>query len=740
MNLTTQYHLSTRYRHFRYLFFVESSWSLDNLKKLIHTNLKLWGGRYNPIIPVYNNIISEEYLEVIKHYDPDFIGYTSNVNPEIIKNLNIFNPEKYFNLDNPHENRIQGVNASYLLEDQLNKEIAAQISYNQDGLDSFYLLNFNITKDTYAPKFVNNVGEAIALNPYLSICNYLVKRKPIFRSLLSTLNINTTILRDETLSSNQFELIISKENGAIEDYFYFWNRQLFVLNNNELKQLIVTEKELEVLLLDTSFGEMLYSFASNNNTNAILITSFSLPQEEIQNIIAIKLKPIYNYISFDYKKHEAFPFKILDAGGLYERNYGENILKQSFLSNNGLLHFPKLSFSNNVPSANKWVVDIEIEKIADHSRRVEKFPKHTEHQYFFKLKGRINKQNNISLFVDNTNQSLEFNVPSFNQRIHQLLRAPKINGQKVDTKFSDFGIGDSGAKLSSFIKLFDGNLPDIGAFLEDKFWFQIVYNLSSNTRTEGNAISFIELKSQCIIDMEKDGIKLDTETYQNEINLEEGLRNTMSEWCKKKIFFIGYIVKCTSCSSKFWYSISEVSDHINCKGCQESNLLPAETPFSYKLNELVKNNICRVDMNGKIQPDGNLTVIRTLLTLNRRSYMSFSFSPQIDLYSSLTPATNPISDLDIVCEMDGKLFLGEAKHSVSGFAEEKRKSLNSLIELAKAVIPETIIISCTDDSKEKLKTEKDYLVHHLSGLPVEVEAIKTYEPTYNFDSYRYFDR
>ncbi|MDP3147400.1 MAG: hypothetical protein Q8N66_18480 [Bacteroidota bacterium] len=738
MNPTTQYHLSLRARHFRYLFFVEHTWSLDEIRKLIHTNLKLWGGRYNAIIPVYDNVISKEYIEVIKHYDPDFIGHTANVNPELIKNLNIFNPEKYFKLDEPSENMLQGVNAGYLMGNHINREIPTIINDNQKGLENFYSLNFCANKDTYTPKLPLEGITTIDTSPCFSICEYIVKRKPKLRSVLPMININTIVLRDESLSCNQFELIISKGSGSAEDFFYFWNRQLFIGNNPVLNQIIITEEELEILIKDKSFGELLYPLAKDQNT--VIATSFTLNEREVQKIIEEKLKPLNKYIRFDYKGHKTFPFKILDANGLYERNYGENIFKQAFLSDKGLLHFPGLSFSNSIQGQNNWVVDIEVEKIGEYSKQAEKFSKHTEHQYYFNLKGRINRQNNISVYIDNTQQSLEISIPSFNQRIRQIISSPKINSKKIDTQYKDLGIGDSGARLSSFIRLFEGNLNEMGDFLEDKFWFDIIYDLSSNRRTEGNNISFNEIKSRCIAEMEKDSVQLDPATYKNEKNLEEGLRRTMNEWCEKKIFFMGYVVKCPSCSSKFWYSISEVSHDIKCKGCQESTLLPAETPFSYKLNDLVKNNICRMEASGKIQPDGNSTVVRALLSLNRKSRSSFNFSPQVDLYPSPQPGIKPLTDLDIVCEVDGKLYIGEAKYSSEAFIDESRKSLLNLIEVAKSVVPDHVIIVCTKNENSRIENELKFLAHHLKDLPITLECLITHEPSYEFASYRYFYR
>jgi hypothetical protein len=40
------------------------------LLSLIHVNQSIWGGRFNPIIPVKENIISDRWKEILKYYDP----------------------------------------------------------------------------------------------------------------------------------------------------------------------------------------------------------------------------------------------------------------------------------------------------------------------------------------------------------------------------------------------------------------------------------------------------------------------------------------------------------------------------------------------------------------------------------------------------------------------------------------------------------------------------------------------
>jgi len=45
----------------------------ESLLSLIHINQKCWGGRYNPVVPVKDNIISDRWKEILKYYDSDYV-------------------------------------------------------------------------------------------------------------------------------------------------------------------------------------------------------------------------------------------------------------------------------------------------------------------------------------------------------------------------------------------------------------------------------------------------------------------------------------------------------------------------------------------------------------------------------------------------------------------------------------------------------------------------------------------
>ncbi|THD32251.1 MAG: hypothetical protein DI588_09165 [Flavobacterium johnsoniae] len=709
-----QFQTISRPRHLRYVFFVDSNYPYEKLKGLLSVLQKDWGGRYNPVIPVENGKISVSYIQLLSHYDPDFVFYSETVEIETIQNLRLFNPKGYYNLDSvPPEENIYGVDSMYFLShfDRTERIIMPSELWKTKSILIDYLeLNFGIRSNgTVSDHNIAKHYHRIDLNEknFANFHEIVYKERPINRALLSRNNLNTIILRSlQHAQYNDFILVIAKDTSSVSDLLFYWNRLLYEGDN----AYYITLEQLELLLLDKYFGNVIYSAVSGD---FIKVCSTSISEEELKSIIKSLLMPISKGKPFIYDDCSNFPYQILDANGLFERNFGESETLQTFVGQKALYSIPPLSFADNINLyPQKWAVDIDVTSVVNDKAKMLHMPfTYDIYNVFPNSEGRINKKRSVTLFIhgQNTSSHLKILIPETGQLVSQLISRPIIHGQSQETIFVETALHDDSRRLMSFINLFNGEFATISDFFSDNFWVTLLEEYSTTNRAAGSAFTFNDLKMRAITKLNEAGHVFTTKEKSriNVENLELGLKNILAELCHYQVFFKGYLLKCNQCSSTFYYHLNEVDETVKCKGCLQNFTMPVEPNFAYKLNDLIKNNIYR----SKTERDGNLTVIRTLASIAAKSRKSFQFSPQINLYVSFSDR-KPHTDIDIFCISDGKLIIGEAKHSSSALFGKNSDGLNSIqvmAKIARIIRPDKVLISCYEDSGNKLDNARKTL-------------------------------
>ena len=134
---------------------------------------------------------------------------------------------------------------------------------------------------------------------------------------------------------------------------------------------------------------------------------------------------------------------------------------------------------------------------------------------------------------------------------------------------------------------------------------------------------------------------------------------------KKKGLFIGMKVRCNFCGANKWYSLAELKEVIDCKGCFNQIIPGIKSPIYYKLSETIISNLLSDQTKNKKTFDGNYIVIRTLHSLKNdysNCYSSFIWVPPTEIVYQLGDDKN-VTDIDIIAIQDGKLVLGEAKNN-----------------------------------------------------------------------------
>ncbi|WP_158993998.1 hypothetical protein [Mucilaginibacter sp. L196] len=675
------------------------------------------------------------YEQIIAYYDPDIVFYSSSIDIEVVKQLRLFNPIGYFELGKkPSSRDITGVDVFYLLSffDSNAKVMLAQGFHNtKNTLLNFYRINFGLNNTAVVSDYEisKKYQQVIIDGEKLKEINKIIHHdKPVNVAALSKINLNTIVLRSLKYAQyDDFEIIVAKDHMGTVDLLYYWNRGLYQHKN----LMYVTLDELKELCKDKFFGGVLHDLKGDKSVHVV---SMTLSKEEIEALIKETLRPIGFNTNFFYKDISMFPFEITDGNGLYERNYGEQVNTQTLVSETGLVHLPKLSFTNAVSYySQEWAVDLEIKADSAHEQQRRLFPLTTQVWHIAKeMTGRINLTRNISIIINNQRtiaDTFKLNVPSFNDLARQLIIRPVVHGESTETKIIDIGPHDASNRLNAFIKAFKYNFSSINDFFSDKFWVDILEYLSTNEKVAGDAITFSEIFQRAEAMYAELGKQLmpKGQSWFNAENLQLGLKRMVIRLCSYQVFFKGFNLKCPMCSSEFWYHINEVREVINCKGCLQDYTLPIEPEFAYKLNDLIRNNIFQT----RTTRDGNLTVIRTLGTFRFNSSDAFQYSSQVNLYDDYH-SNKPCGDLDILCLENGKLIIGEAKYSSKGFMENKAKSLASLAEIAKQVYPDVILLTCSKDENKKLEKAKTGLLHHFKDWPYtpKIEIMTLSEPDY----------
>ncbi len=458
------------------MFLVDSTISISGLQKLFLENYRLWGGRYNPFVPVFGNQIDEAYIDLIKYQDPDIIYYSPTIDLNKIKEYRFFHPTEYIQLDKNGRDDLRGVYSNNLLSEHFQDDIffsrnLALVHLNGDIKDEtllFYQLNFGIRRffvddDRHAKGFqlavINNEN-------YEHINRTIHQIKPYFMSLLSEIYAKTTITRaTNDWAMKNVELIIYDDDHPFDDHLYFWNRQLYQEPNNNIKQLIASKKQIEKLIQDPFFGVFLYEMLRGT----LYIISKSIVANDLNEILT-KIRSQYKFLNVDLAKEQPFPFKIM--------NYLTIGCGPDFQTKNVLIgskDYLKLPVAGRFYSASlpgHYAYDLELERENSADKNKIKFPFFTElYSLVTGQTSRINSKNNISLLVTDETKGVDIKIPSDLEIIRT--RLVYRHGKKREMYGSYPLLSNAGKKLSAFIDLFAQNWFHIEEFIGDKFWLHL---------------------------------------------------------------------------------------------------------------------------------------------------------------------------------------------------------------------------------------------------------------------------
>lgn len=358
---------------------------------------------------------------------------------------------------------------------------------------------------------------------------------------------------------------------------------------------------------------------------------------------------------------------------------------------------------------------------------------------------RVISNNCVSFEVDGRHATLDFVIPSSGMLFRYLL-SPQINyhlAADLRTKLDpprhyDLRLSDKGLYLSGILEL-SHELRNSLYLFEHPFWRNLLEKLSrrepSRQLKEKLTSDVKELLNDCWA-MNKESLEswlteklvlvskqlskvapwltfgelnnlyesyLGTLPDEERRHTRSNLRSDLSELTRDRFMFQGVELPCPNCISSFWYSVEELGKAISCRGCHVSFPLPAETVWSYQLNELVRAGI---------SDHGLSPVLRTLARLFDGANDCFFFRPPTDfLVYPDEGEPRIVHELDLAWVKDGLLGIAEVKTLTKSF---KTSDFEGMRLLAEIIRPDIVLIAAPDGAEEKLLKGKKVIEEKLT--------------------------
>ena len=426
------------------------------------------------------------------------------------------------------------------------------------------------------------------------------------------------------------------------------------------------------------------------------------------------------------------------------------------------IHLPlQLPADVSVDSDECWMVDLRIFNPSQELRYVNAEPwwclprKSSVAGLFNRYKSqRVMYNHEVSFEVSAKDAILHFEIPS-ERRLFQYLLSPQIHltlaadlRSSIKTRGGfDIHLSDKGRYLAGILRL-SKTLRDSFYIFEHPFWRSLLQKLS---RAEASAFVTEKLASNVRKELPNLTNDPDSEgtrswlveqivfaaqhvaTAQTSLTFKEveklhssylesmdearrqrnvtDLRSDVSDLTRDEILFQGANVRCPNCISRFWYPVGDVKKSIVCRGCQVPFPLPAETEWSYQLNELVRAGI---------RDHGVMPVVRTLGRLFEDVRDCFFFRGGIDFITySREGKPKGEHELDLAWIKDGLLGIAEIKTTTKLFS---KADYDKLVLLAQDIRPDIVLIAAPDGVEATLEKGKKMVELGLAGMNIDVWA------------------
>jgi len=243
---TTQFNVMATPRPRKIAFFIDPlNCTIKLFDKIIEFNSNHWGGRYNPIIPIVDGNISEDYWKLLIFSDPDIIYTFIEPDLSLIKRIHKEISPIYFKL---HKEYGISENAEPMyridIDDQIRINSLYKVInesstdpifpptlfsyYNQNEDKDFLLIkrNFGAIRESSASNGIPSEVKTLKLDENYTFTQVLNK--------ISSVRNTVTPMQLSEIRSQYYEPKYFYENNCfaliigdnIWDFLYFWNRNI----------------------------------------------------------------------------------------------------------------------------------------------------------------------------------------------------------------------------------------------------------------------------------------------------------------------------------------------------------------------------------------------------------------------------------------------------------------------------------------------------------------------------------
>lgn len=765
-------YIFSRARNTRTAFLVDINTPIEEVKRIMGENYRVWGGSYNPIVPIADGVIEKRWMEMLEVIDPDVVYHSTGVDVHKLmeSGLRIF-PREIRVIGYEGRLDMQGVNPltfiDYFFRDQLSKRRHVQLPYFSSDLEhplkSALNLNFGMREWSDADdEYLQQMGKQMIFEENIhQVLSLMWSDTHFVQNLLCEAHIENEILQGDNWRIRYFELIIYDQKNSLQDLIYFWNRKLYQVPSMRYQQLAFSIQEFELLCTDPFFHGLLSNHADREE---IIVSSKSLDEAQLTELFAKCGEGSYR-TKFRVVPRLEFPEPFSQEANLAENHWKRTLLQ----SREGFIYLGDALVGDQIRLKGTFELDVRIKGSGLAMDNTFPFPHHTLLRgNISDVPARVNRSHGLSFQVLSHLLGIDLRLPTVSDMLRSRVQIRDVAGSIQRPGGLTFcRPSRAGLLLSTMMKLFEEQWDSVRQRVLDKFWLEVFTGngnytkvvkrwklISGKENMERGESPYMESKLakgdglfslkdlhhelQCIYNAYASDISPFGEDCGEDFPTtglngwikdryeadQQSISNSLDYFVKCEAVFIGIKVACENCGSNLWYSLQELSHRMTCKGCSLGVNPKAESTYYYKVNDTVLNNLMSDPVKRLKAYGGNYLVFKVLDYLRdpiqEKMAPSFGFSPSLDIW--LENQEFHRTDLDIVVLQNGKLIIGEAKMNAKQFSEQQIKQL---IWIGNEIRPDVLMLAYQDGKLSEAVLEKirqGLKVHHVQVLGMKIDT------------------